>query len=305
MLAEQRDCATALEEAGISFVLLKGAVIRSYYPEPWMRTSSDIDLLIHPKDLDAAMAILQQKLEYSFVCRSAHDVSLESPSGVHLELHFTLIESLRAKESTDVLEQVWSFATPKSEGCTEHILSTGMYYYYHIAHMAKHFINGGCGIRTFIDLYIMESRMSVDAAERESLLTAGKLKTFADRASELSRVWFCGADHNGITQRIEEYILPAGVYGVIDKMVAARTGHTGSRLGYILSRIFLPYSELKNRYPKMGRYKILLPLLQIRRWLALLNPARGKRAQAELKSIGRADAERLNETARLIEELDI
>ena len=128
MLAEQRDCATALEEAGISFVLLKGAVIRSCYPEPWMRTSSDIDLLIHPEDLDAAMAILQQKLEYSFVCRSAHDVSLESPSGVHLELHFTLIESLRAKESTDVLEQVWSFATPKSEGCAEHRLSTGMYY---------------------------------------------------------------------------------------------------------------------------------------------------------------------------------
>ena len=41
-----------LEEAEIPFILLKGSVIRKYYPEPWMRTSCDIDILVKKEDLD-------------------------------------------------------------------------------------------------------------------------------------------------------------------------------------------------------------------------------------------------------------
>ena len=33
-----------LNEAQIPFLPLKGSVLRRYYPEPWMRTSCDIDL---------------------------------------------------------------------------------------------------------------------------------------------------------------------------------------------------------------------------------------------------------------------
>lgn len=40
-----------LNEAEIPFIPLKGSVIRQYYPEPWMRTSCDIDVLVHESDL--------------------------------------------------------------------------------------------------------------------------------------------------------------------------------------------------------------------------------------------------------------
>lgn len=36
-----------LNEAEIPFIPLKGSVLRRYYPEPWMRTSCDIDVLVH------------------------------------------------------------------------------------------------------------------------------------------------------------------------------------------------------------------------------------------------------------------
>ena len=35
-----------LERAQVPFIPLKGSVLRQYYPEPWMRTSCDIDVLV-------------------------------------------------------------------------------------------------------------------------------------------------------------------------------------------------------------------------------------------------------------------
>ena len=44
---EYKRVCNVLEEAGIDYLPLKGAVIRPLYPEPWMRVSCDIDILVH------------------------------------------------------------------------------------------------------------------------------------------------------------------------------------------------------------------------------------------------------------------
>ena len=48
---EYAKICTVLEEAQIPYIPLKGTVLRDFYPEPWMRTSSDIDILIHKENL--------------------------------------------------------------------------------------------------------------------------------------------------------------------------------------------------------------------------------------------------------------
>ena len=53
----QRLCRT-LNEAKIPFIPLKGAVIRQYYPEPWMRTSCDIDILVREEQVEEAARLL-------------------------------------------------------------------------------------------------------------------------------------------------------------------------------------------------------------------------------------------------------
>jgi len=45
-----RLCKT-FDEQKIPYILLKGAVIRDFYPEPWMRTSCDLDVLVKEEDL--------------------------------------------------------------------------------------------------------------------------------------------------------------------------------------------------------------------------------------------------------------
>ena len=48
----------ALCEAKIPHIPLKGSVLRYEYPEPWMRTSCDIDILVKRTDIDRACEIL-------------------------------------------------------------------------------------------------------------------------------------------------------------------------------------------------------------------------------------------------------
>ena len=55
---EQKRITEIFENSKIDFLLLKGAEMRKYYPEPWMRTSCDIDVLIHPNDIEKAISVL-------------------------------------------------------------------------------------------------------------------------------------------------------------------------------------------------------------------------------------------------------
>ena len=111
-----------LSEAKIDFLPLKGAVIRDLYPEPWMRTSCDIDVLVKKCDIDRAVEHLIAELGYERDTKeNYHDVSLYSSSGVHLELHFTLEENIPELDAT--LKRVWDHAAPISDDSCEYRLS--------------------------------------------------------------------------------------------------------------------------------------------------------------------------------------
>ena len=105
-----RLCDT-LETAKIDHLPLKGSIIREYYPESWMRTSCDIDILVHEQDLDRAVQTLCETLGYHTEGeREYHDISLFSPSGIHLELHFNILENTERIDG--LLSRVWEFSKP-------------------------------------------------------------------------------------------------------------------------------------------------------------------------------------------------
>lgn len=96
------------EKENISFILLKGSVIRKYYPEPWMRTSCDIDILVHRNDIKHIIDFLTKKYGYTFAIKTQHDYSVYSSAGVHIELHFILV--FHADFCEDFMQTVWDSA---------------------------------------------------------------------------------------------------------------------------------------------------------------------------------------------------
>lgn len=178
-----------LNEVKIPFIPLKGSVIRKYYPEPWMRTSCDIDVLVHESDLERAVSALTSAAGYKADSKGSHDVGMFSDSGVHLELHYSLIEDKIVGSAADILRSAWENASPVSD-TSEYVFGDDLFFFYHTAHMAKHFVNGGCGIRPFIDIWVLNHHVPFDEGKRKALLAEGRLLTFAAEAQALSEVWF-------------------------------------------------------------------------------------------------------------------
>lgn len=294
-----------LENAQIAFIPLKGSVLRNDYPEPWMRTSCDVDILVKECDLDRAVEVLTGQEGYRFEEKSAHDVSLYAISGIHLELHYALTQDALASDSRIVLQGFWDMAEVRENKRFHHVVTDEMFYFYHIAHMAKHFENGGCGIRPFLDLWILENRLAYDGQKREALLKKGGLHTFGAVASNLSKHWFTGTQADELTERMAAFVLSGGVYGTVENSVATQQGRKGGKLRYALQRIYIPYDTIKYYYPILQKHKWLTPFYQVVRWCKLVFKGGWRRAAYELHANAAVSREEVASVAKLMHNLGL
>lgn len=277
---ESAAIAGALDGAGIGYVPLKGAVIRAFYPEAWMRTSCDVDVLVREEELARACEVLVDRLSYTTDGKKDyHDISLYSPSGVHLELHYSIKETIPCMDA--VLERVWEYAVKVGESRYE--LTAEFLMFHLIAHAAYHFAGGGCGVRALIDLKLLRDRLEYDRDRLGELLASGGLDVFAENIFALCDVWFGEREHSELTREIEDFILSGGVYGSMENNLAIKRGRAGSRGKYIRSRLFVPYESLKIHYPGLEGHRALTPVYQVRRWGRLLSAGNRRRVARELR----------------------
>lgn len=272
-----------LEENKIPFMPLKGSVLREYYPEAWLRTSCDIDVLVPKDKLDLAVAALQEKLGYQQMETSTHDRSLYAPSGVHLELHFSLNEPEYL--TIPMLEEIWQIALPVKGTAFERQMSKELFLFYHIYHTAKHFIGGGCGIKAFMDLWIIRQKMGVDEQKTLQMLEEYGLKTFAQAAFALSDAWFGeNAPDFSVMTDMQQYVVSGGVNGTQNQLSAVRQVKQGGKGASIRRKIFLSYSELCRAFPSLKKCPALFPFYQVARWFRILFTGRRKQAIKTLKA---------------------
>lgn len=274
----------ALEQAEIPFIPLKGSVLRQYYPEPWMRTRCDIDVLVHEEDLQRVVSYLSDNLGYRRESQNFHDISMFTQGGVHIEVNYDLVEDGKVNSAVSVLKKVWDTAVQSDNGSYYYEMPDEYFYFYHIAHMAKHFVGtGGCGIRPFLDLWILNNRINFDREKRANLLSDGGLDVFAKQAELLAEIWFGYAEHTEITKQMENYILRGGVYGTNANRIAVQQQKKGGKVKYALSKIFIPYKVIKFHYPILQKNKWLTPIMEVRRWGKLIFCGHLKRTVKELK----------------------
>ena len=304
MRYEFEQICDTLEKAKIPFIPLKGSIIRSFYPEAWMRTSCDIDILVNKSLVTVAIEILKGELQYqTSEVETLHDVSLYAPSGVHLELHHDLVEDDCAQNASDILHGVWENVI-ESPLCQKSMVDE-MFYFYHIAHMAKHFEIGGCGVRPFLDTYLLLHYAQYRTESCCQLLQKGGLLTFAQAVEETADVWFSGVPETQLSKDIREYILYAGMYADIENRIAVQQIKKGSCFQYWWTRIFLPYDQLKLQYPNLKNHKILLPFYQVKRWCRLLFGKDAKNVSRELKANANVQGDKKKWITKLLKNLDL
>ena len=298
-----RICQT-LEEAEVDFLPLKGSVIRAYYPKPWQRTSCDIDILVPADKLDFASKRLHEALGYEIGKKTVNDLSLFAPSGVHLELHYDLTECGRF--SGEILGDIWRYASVAEGSKHRYLLCSEALYFYHIAHMVKHFEDGGCGVRPFLDLYLLSRSLQTDEKKREEMLSCYQFSRFARACEKLARVWFEGEEYDELSKRLETYILSGGAYGTLNNRVALQQAKKGGKIRYLFSRIFISNQELKLKYPALEKRPYLAPFYHIKRWFKpLTDKESGGQVFGELSKTSKVSEKKKEENTLLLTELGL
>ena len=294
------------EDSEIPYVPLKGSVMRGLYPEPWMRTSCDIDILVHESHLQKCVEKYSEISTFSAPpIKDNHHIFVSTKSGVNLEFHYDLAEQSRAKFASKVLNDVWRYVFLKQGSNYRYEMNADMFVFYHFAHMAKHFEVGGCGVRPLLDVYLIGKNIQISSIINSEFFEKSGLKQFAEAVIRLSNVWFGEQKHTEATKRLESFLLTGGVFGTYKNQVCLQQHKKGGKLEYMISRIFLPHNSLKNLYPILEKHKWLMPIMQVARWFRVLFIGRFKRSVNELKYSSSITDEQSESMRKMLDDLGL
>lgn len=199
-LCAYKEAGTALADAEIPFVAVKGIVLKELYPVPEARTMGDVDILIKENDRKRIKNVLG-KIGFE---PDEEELFVDSykKGAVVLEVHTRLADNFEN-----------AFDNADFNGF-EGRLNNEYHLAYLIAHIAKHLKHHGAGIRLLMDIAYMLKENDIDydrlfnELERIGLLTFGKV--LISVCSE----WFgCGAVFTSDTERIKDYFISYGVFG--------------------------------------------------------------------------------------------
>ncbi len=290
-----------LADNGIEFIPLKGSVIKDIYPETWMRTRCDIDILVHANQIEQAVEVLGKK---DFVLDDnnayAMHVSLKC-NDVHVELHRCLNDGF---DSTDViLSKAWEYAC-KKDGF-EYVLTPEYITFHFITHMRRHLIHGGCGIRPFADIYLMKKKKFFDEEKLKMMLTETKLMKFYDVICNLIEHWFEGKEKSKLAGELENYILNGGIYGSTENHIAMVSTGKKSKLRIMLDRVFLDYETMYRIYPKLKDRKVLLPVYYVIRIFGAVFGKNRKGYKEKVRILFTQKDERVTRIENLVKNLEI
>lgn len=288
------------EKQGIMYIPLKGSVLKEFYPKDGMRTSCDIDVLIKENDIDVSVKALQ-KQGFTVVKRNYHDVSLLSESKILLELHFNVKEN---HENLDlVLKDAWEYA--ELEAGHRYKFSDEFFQFHILSHMAHHFMGGGCGLRSLMDLWVMKHKMGLDYLKAEDLLKKAGIFKFAEQVSRLSDVCFGNAPHDKYTESMLAFIVNGGVFGNVENRAKYDKAQGEGSVKFIFRRIFPSREVLQKRYTVLEKAPFLLPVFWLRRIARNIFKGNTERYIEEAKSYSSADYGEVNDIENLRKFLEL
>ena len=260
----------AFEENGIDYMPLKGTLLKHFYPKTEMRSMSDIDILIKTEQYDRIKPILQG-LSFREEYQSNHEFGWKKNKSLILELHKSIIPTYN-EDFYSCLGDGWGLARKSKDFEHRYVMSPEDEFIYNFVHTAKHYRDGGVGIRHIADFYICKKRFNnLDNAYIEAELKKLQLLEFYNNIKKTVSVWFENEKPSEVTDFITSYIFNSGSYGNKENRIIAeavreskKTRRSGDvKYKKLLRLIFLPFDKMCEKYPILIKLPVLLPVMWI------------------------------------------
>ena len=264
----------AFEKAGIDFLPLKGALLKNLYPNPALRTFTDIDIYVGDKIGEAEKVLFE--LGYEKTGAEDHnDVSYTKKPSIHIELHRDLFPDDYDFEG--YFDEPFKHTELKDGYGHFHVYRTDDFFIHVLCHLYKHFTFGGCGLRQYLDIYVMTKKLGLDLEYISSELESFGMSGFLETTLTLNRFFFDGEKPTEETVEIADFVLNNTTFGSADIRLVLDydKGHGEKRsmwgnIMYFADRWQLKYSQMKLRYRFLKYLPFLLPFCWIHRFFAAL-----------------------------------
>lgn len=274
---ELQKLMAAFDANGIHYMPVKGVLMKELYPKPDMRIMGDADILIKLDQYDRIRPVMLE-LGFAEKLESDHELIWQKPS-LYLELHKRLIPSYNYDYAV-YYGDGWQLGHPSKENPCRYEMTDEDQMIYLFTHFAKHYRDGGIGVRHMLDLYLFtKAKPNMDIAYLEKELEKLQLLLFYGHIAKTMDVWFNGAVADEMTDRITDFLFCSGSFGAkvtqrVARGVRNKTLKGGDakrvRARFWLRVIFLPYEQMRNKYPVLKKAPILLPIMWVVRWFQTL-----------------------------------
>ena len=254
----------AFEKAGIPFIPLKGSVMKNLYPSPALRQFTDYDLYIGDKCAEVEKVMLKLGFEYHH--DTENDMDFVKKPSLHFEMHHSLFTSKcdfdgyfnEPFEKTVLKEGKKYFRLYRNEDFLIHVL----------AHLYKHFTDGGCGLRQFMDVYLLTKKLELNMDYIYGELETIGLDGFMRTTLRLNGFLFGGEKPDDDLLEIADFVFNNGSFGTVKNSMALEYAQDNEKakkhfglykIKYFANRWQLSFSGMKKQYPILGKLPFLLP----------------------------------------------
>ena len=268
----------------------------------------DADILIRIDQYSRIKPILES-LQFEEGQESDHELIWTTPA-LYLELHKRLIPS-NNKDFFEYFGDGWQLAKVSQGTCYR--MSPEDEFVFLFTHFAKHYRDGGIGLRHVTDLWVyLRAFPSMDNSYIRQKLEDLALLSFYDNILELIGCWYEDKPASEKTDFITEFIFNSGSWGDMESRVLSETvilngenmiSKVDGRFLYILQCIFPPRKRIQYEYPILNKLPIILPfgwigrlvrklvvergaIVRKKRQLSALNPSNIQNKQEALQYVG-------------------
>ena len=257
----------------IQLLAVKGTILRELYPYPEMRLMSDADILIKEEEYERIKPIMIG-LGFEEQYESDHELVWKKGK-ISIELHKRLVPSYN-KDYYKYFGDGWKIATIKNEETCEYFMTPEDCFIYTFVHFAKHYRDGGIGIKHIVDFYVYLNKYpNLDFGYIEKELETLQLLRFWQNTKKVLDVWFGSAESDDLSDFITAKIFESETYGTFEGGVNAEAIRlskttTNVKKKKMLSLIFPPFHGMKKKYGILNKVPILLPFMWGVRWIEAL-----------------------------------
>ena len=252
----------AMEENGLDYMPVKGAIMKALYPAHEMRNMGDADILFRESQKEQITPILE-KLGYEFQSESDREWTWMRPE-LKLELHKRLV-STDEKTNYKYFGDGWDFAQLQEGHRYE--LSREDAFVFEFCHFTRHYCIEGIGVRHMIDLWVhLYTAPNMDQDYILESLQKLRLKDFYENVLRTLEVWFSGKTADACTDYITEYVFGGGKVSHSTAIAEAAVNQGKSKVFW--RRVFPAKKQIIWNYPQYK--KLPLPIAWVARWCSLM-----------------------------------